>query len=263
MSFFKPKQKDDDDKPKKNNGLTVMAYTDLMKSKKTYHIVISTLSITVLILVIMLSSKNTEVVVMPPNYYEPVIISDGYANQSYAAGHAVGIALLIGNVSPKNIDFVTNTLQIKLSPALQVSLSNTLDTEAKLIKRRRARQIFEVEDVMFRNADGIVWVWGTKETTISANTIREPFTYEFRIVPNHGEPKVTHFDAYPGRPKIRGEEPVEVTPYLTRNLSLVKAFSPGEITISEPIEQSISEDEEPASIDTPLSNNTNPSQEGE
>jgi hypothetical protein len=77
-------------------------------------------------------------------------------------------------------------------------------------------------------------VWGTKETTIASNTMREAFTYEFRIVPNHGEPKLTHFDAYPGRPKIRSKDPVHVTPYLTRSLALVKEFQPGEIILAAP-----------------------------
>ena len=263
MSFLKPKPTPEKSESKNDKSLTVMAYSDLMQSKKAYHITIGSLSIAVLILVFMVSSKSTEIIVMPPDYFEPVIIDDGYANQSYAAGHAVGIALLMGNISPKNVDFVTTSLSKKLSPALQVSLTSALETEAKLIKRRRARQIFEVEDVMFRNADGIVWVWGTKETTIAANTIREPFTYEMRIVPNHGSPKITHFDAYAGRPKLRDKTPVAVTPYLTRNLSLVKAFAPGEIIIEQPLEI---EDEEKPEVDTnnpSLVNNINTSTEGE
>lgn len=218
----------------KHPSITAVAYTDLMNSKKAYHITIASLAITVLFLVVMVSAKSTEIVVMPPDYYEPVIVNEQYANQSYAAGHAVGIALLIGNISSKNVDFVTETLIKKLSPTLQVSLTNALETEAKLIKRRRARQIFEVEDVMFRNSDNVVWVWGTKETTIKGSPITETFTYEFRIEPSHGSPKITHFDAYPGRPRNRSQQPVEVTPYLTRELSLVKAFAPGEIVIAQP-----------------------------
>ena len=113
---------------------------------------------------------------------------------------------------------------------------------------------------MFRDSDSIVWVWGTKETTIAANTIREPFTYEFRIVPNHGEPKVTHFDAYSGRPKLRNKTPVEVTPYLTRELSLVKAFAPGEITIAQP---EITKDAKTGVIPLPAASDTQTANTGE
>lgn len=229
--FSRSEKKHATKEKKGGSGITATAYSDLMQSKKVYHLVIAALAITVLVLALMVSRKSTEIVIMPPDYFEPVVVNGNYASQSYAAGHAMGMALMMGNVSPKNINFVTETMLKKLSPRLQVKLGNSLETEAKLIERRRARQLFEVEDVMFRDLDNLVWVWGTKETIIASNTLREPFTYEFRIEPNHGEPKVTHFDAYPGRPKIRSQEPVEVTPYLTRELALVKTFQPGEITL--------------------------------
>ena len=213
-------------------SLTADAYMDLMASKKYYRATIAFLSFAVLILAILVQGKNTEIVVMPPDYFEPIIVDGKYANRSYIANHALSIALSLGNISSKNIDFVSDALMRILSPRLQTKLGKSLETEAKLLAKKRARQTFEVEDVMFRERDNLVWVWGEKSTTVGGNTMREYFTYEFRIEPNHGMPKITHFDAYPGKPAMRDKEPVLVTPYLTRNLALVKTYSKGEITIS-------------------------------
>lgn len=216
----------------KPTSLTANAYMDLMASKKYYRMTIAFLSFAVLILAILVQGKKTEIVVMPPDYFEPIIVDGKYANRSYIANHALSIALSLGNISSKNIDFVSDALMKVLSPRLQTKLGKALETEAKLLSKRRARQTFEVEDVMFRDSDNLVWVWGEKSTTVGGNTLREYFTYEFRIEPNHGMPKITHFDAYPGKPSMRDNEPVKVTPYLTRELALVKTYSSGQITIS-------------------------------
>ena len=221
----------------KPTSLTANAYMDLMASKKYYRMSIAFLSFAVLILAILVQGKNTEIVVMPPDYFEPIIVDGKYANRSYIANHALSIALSLGNISSKNIDFVGDALMKVLSPRLQSKLGKALETEAKLLSKKRARQTFEVEDVMFRDSDNLVWVWGEKSTTVGGNTMREYFTYEFRIEPNHGMPKITHFDAYPGKPAMRNKEPVKVTPYLTRELALVKTYSPGEITVSDSQEE--------------------------
>ncbi|HAQ48940.1 MAG TPA: hypothetical protein DCR37_07830 [Glaciecola sp.] len=227
------KRNQKDPKVAKPTSLTADAYMDLMASKKYYRITIAFLSFAVLILAILVQGKKTEIVVMPPDYYEPVIVDGKYANRSYIANHALSIAVSLGNISAKNIDFVSEAFLRMLSPRLQTKLGKSLETEAKLLAKKRARQTFEVEDVMFRDRDNLVWVWGEKSTTVGGNTMREYFTYEFRIEPNHGMPKITHFDAYPGKPSMRDKEPVLVTPYLTRELALVKTYSKGEITISD------------------------------
>ena len=221
-----------DAKVARPNSLTADAYMDLMASKKYYRISIAFLSFAVLVLAILVQGKNTEIVVMPPDYFEPVIVDGKYANRSYIANHALSIAVSLGNISAKNIDFVSDALMRILSPRLQTKLGKALETEAKLLSKKRARQTFEVEDVMFRDRDNLVWVWGEKSTTVGGHTMREYFTYEFRIEPNHGIPKITHFDAYPGKPAMRDKDPVLVTPYLTRELALVKTYSKGEIIIS-------------------------------
>lgn len=216
-------------KPKAvSKGMVGQSYSDLISSKKAYHTIIGSLSIAVLVLAIAAVSKSTEVIVMPPDYYEPVILNGSYANSGYSAGHAAGIAALLGNVNPVNIDFVTKTVLKLMSPMLQSQFEKSMDTEAKIIKHKKARQTYEIEDVMVRSRDNLIWVWGYKKTTIGASVVPETFTYEFRIVPNHGQPKITHFDAYSGKPSLRQDD-VEITPYLTQELKLVKEYAGADV----------------------------------
>ena len=224
MKFFQGKPK-----PKAvSKGLVGKSYSDLISSKKAYHTIIGSLSVAVLVLSIAQVSKKTEVIVMPPDYYEPIILNGNYANTGYSAGHAAGIAALLGNVNPVNIDFVTKSVLKLMSPMLQSQFEKSMDTEAKIIKHKKARQSYAIEDVMVRSRDNLIWVWGYKKTTIGASVVPETFTYEFRIVPNHGQPKITHFDAYSGKPSLRQVD-IEITPYLTQELKLVKEFAGADV----------------------------------
>lgn len=233
MELFKKKQKVDPAKDQLiDTGMTAQSYQDLQNAKKAYRLAIGSLSVAVLILTVMVASKKTEVVVMPPDYYEPIIVNGNYANQSYAASHAMNIANLMGNVNERNIDFVTETVIRMLSPHLRTQLVQAFQTEVQILKNRRARQSFYVEDVMFDPKNNIVFVWGNKRTSmIGQAEITERFTYEMRIQPSNGMPKITHFDAYPGIPKSRDpNRVVEIQPYLTRELKLAKLMASDKVT---------------------------------
>ena len=199
-------------------------FTDLVQTRRGYQLVILSLSLAVGMLSIVVLNKQIEVVVMPPDYYEPVIVNGSYANESYSASHALGIAGMIGNVSEKNAEFVMQSFLKVLSPFLRNQVEATLNAETKILKTRKARQTFLIEDVMFEPKNNIIWVWGQKTLTFAGGgNHSERFTYEFRIEPKNGSPRVTHFDAYPGIPKSKDSKyTVEMQPYLTRELKLVK-----------------------------------------
>lgn len=226
MNMFKKKPKPETDELLKE-GIVALSYQDLERSKTMYRSTIGALSVVSLILAVMAFSNKTEVVVMPPDYWEPVITKGKFANEAYAAGHAMNIANLMGNVNEKNIDFVTDNVLRMLSPHLRAQLVQAFNAEVQILKSRRARQSFYIEDVMFEGRNNLVWVWGTKRTSTMGNQeVSERYTYEFRIEPSNGMPRITHFNAYSGIPKPRDPNlSIAPEPYLTRDLALVKAMS--------------------------------------
>lgn len=200
------------------------SYTDLINTRRGYQIAILSLSLAVGLLAIMAFNKDVEIVVMPPDYNEPIVVNGSYANQSYAASHALGIAAMIGNISEKNADFViTNFLKV-LSPFLRNQIESTLKAEVKILKTRKARQTFLIEDVMYEPRNNVIWVWGQKSLTFAGGgNHSERFTYEFRIEPKNGAPRVSHFDAYPGIPRANDDKyTVEMKPYLSQELKQVQ-----------------------------------------
>lgn len=237
MDIFKKKaKKNTSSESLVDTGITALSYHDLQQAKKTYRLAIGSLSVAVLILTFMVSSKKTEVVVMPPDYYEPIIVNGNYANQAYAASHAMNIANLMGNVNERNVDFVMENILRMLSPHLRSQLAQAFQNEVQILKSRRARQSFYVEDVMYDPKNNIVFVWGNKRTSmVGQSEITDRFTYEMRIQPSNGMPKITHFDAYPGIPKSRDQNRVvEIQPYLTRELKLAQLMASDNVTYEQP-----------------------------
>lgn len=210
---------------KKQDSLTAKSYSDFEQSKKTNRITIACLSITSALLAIMAFTSKTEIIVKPAQYEGELRVHGRQANQQYMLGHAMGIASLVGNISERNADFVTTTVLGMMSPFLRGELESGLKNEVQILKVRKASQQFVVEDMMYEPKNNIVWVWGLKTLKVHTGTEhKERWTYEFRIEPQNGSPRITHFDSYSGVPKQKNNEEytVDSSPYLTEALDKVK-----------------------------------------
>lgn len=247
MSKKKNKQDDNDDVI--DTGIAANAYNDLRRTNRLQQTAIAALSVCVLILLFMVSGKKTEIIAMPPNYFEPVIVSGNYANTSYAASHAIAAANMMGNVNERNIDYVTDTVLKMLSPHLRTQLYQSFQTEVQILKSRRARQSFYIEDVMVEPSNNIIFVWGTKRTaSVNSGEITERFTYEFQIKPNQGMPKITHFDSYVGIPRPRDpNRKFEPKPYLTRDLQLASLLSSTDVEFPDDVKEVVETEADKAS----------------
>ena len=209
---------------KKADSLVGKSMSDYVAAKKFNMTLHFTLAATALVLAISLATKSTEVVVMPPTYSDTVVIEGNRANEHYMLQHAMGIASMVGNINERNVNFVVKTLLDMLSPFLRSSLEDGLNKEVQILKLRKASQQFVIEDMMYEPKNNLVWVWGTKTLTVKSGSKQEErWTYEFRIEPRNGAPKITHFDNYPGTPKQKNndEYTVDNSPYLNAALDKV------------------------------------------
>lgn len=209
---------------KKADSLVGKSLSDFQESKKFNRMVISCLAGTTLCLAFLLVSKDTEIVVMPPNYTEAVVVEGRKANQHFMEMHAMSIAGLIGNINERNSSFVVKTLLNLMSPRLKDEMGAGLENEAQILKIRKAKQTFVIEDMMYEPKNNLIWVWGTKTLSVKSGGKKEDrWTYEFRIEPQQGSPRITHYDSYPGTPKQRtnDEYVVDNSPYLSEALEKV------------------------------------------
>ncbi|MCI2286065.1 type IV conjugative transfer system protein TraE [Colwellia sp. MSW7] len=184
---------------KKENSLVGMAYTDMLNTRKYMVITITVLSFVVAVLLLALIFKSSEYIVTPPSYTKALHIKNGAGNQEYQQQFALSIALMMGNIDSRNVEFVTDEVLKLMSPQLRSQTSLTLKREAQLLKVRKASQTFIVEDMMFSQKNDVVWVWGRKIlTNRSGDKDSRRYTYEFRIEPINGYPRITYFPATMG-----------------------------------------------------------------
>ena len=220
---------------KKEDSIAGMNYTDMLNTKKYMMITIVTLSLVVAGLLLALLFKDSEYIVTPPNYTKALHIKNGVGNQEYQQQFALSIAMMMGNIDSRNVDFVTGEVLKLMSPQLRSQTILTLKREAQLLKVRNASQTFVVEDMMFSARNNVMWVWGRKTlTNRSGEKDSRRYTYEFRIEPINGYPRITYFSGYDGQPKKKDSKyVVPVNPYLTEALEQVKETNPENATYSD------------------------------
>ncbi|WP_240224667.1 type IV conjugative transfer system protein TraE [Rheinheimera hassiensis] len=208
---------------KKKDSIVAKSYSDYEKSKRVNQITIASLSVALCITTYMALRNNVEIIVTPPQYSSEIVIQGSRANEAYMTGHAMSIAGLIGNLNERNVDFVVDQVTRMMTPYLRSNLEGMFVKEAQILKIRKASQHFIIEDMMYEPKNNIVWVWGTKTLKLSTGTEdTQRFTYELRIEPVSGSPRITHFDAYNGVPRKKNNDyVVDAKPINTQHLEEV------------------------------------------
>lgn len=222
---------------KKENSLVGMTYTDMLNTRKYMAMAIAALSVVTVIQTVALLVKSTEYIVTPPSYTQALNISNGAGNQEYQQQFALSIALMMGNIDKRNVEFVTGEVLKLMSPQLRSQTAETLKREAQLLKVRKASQTFVVEDMMYSPQNEVVWVWGRKTlTNSSGDKDSRRYTYEFRIEPVDGHPRITYFSGYDGQPKKKDSKyVVPVNPYLTEDQEeVLRTTNPANAIYKEP-----------------------------
>tara|TARA_B100000953_G_scaffold90890_1_gene74086 strand:- start:48 stop:737 length:690 start_codon:yes stop_codon:yes gene_type:complete len=186
---------------KKSESFISKTYADYERYKRFAMVTIASLSVAVVLLMFMAFNKEPIVVMVPPNMTKDMVIEGDKASEEYQTQFAYQTALLVGNISKRNIDFVVDRMEEMLSPALRQVVSEKLKSEARVLQVRELEQTFSVDDVMYSDTRNIVWVWGKRSVKgKGVPPISDDYTYEFQFIVNNGMPRLTHYKAYSGHP---------------------------------------------------------------
>lgn len=177
-------------------------------------------------------SQDVEVRITPAEIHEQYWIRKNEASDNYKASWAMMMAEIMGNVNPKNVDFLVEQLPVFLSPNLSQQMEAEIVNAANLIKARGIQTIFELQDVQYDKARDLFFAWGTKRTFVKGQPAgNAQHTYEMRIDIKNGRPRIVELATYPGSPaqrpkelsKPKGDgEPVQSwTPYLSDEMRAV------------------------------------------
>jgi conjugal transfer pilus assembly protein TraE len=197
---------------KAEGTLVGKSYAQYQNDRQKLLLSNSVLSAVVLILSYILLTQDEIIVMVPPQLDAEAKIINGEGDSEYQKRFAFSFANLIGNVTPKNVEFIVEQIDTSFSPALKGAIGQAIENDARILKSRDLESTFIVEDMLYNKHKNVVWVWGDR--TVKGDgvpPISNPYTFEFQIKPVNGFPRVTHYDAYEGHPitqqiKQKGEK---------------------------------------------------------
>ena len=172
-----------------------------------------------LVLLLMMSlwsqlNQKPTVVIKPPVLTGEIRIEDGLPNKEWQESWALYLAHMIGNINPRNVEFVSKQVVAMLSTNLQLEKERDIRRIVDMMRMSNLTQSFEVQDLKYEASTRMVWVWGYKTTQLASSNKqatsatedsadRRRWTFEFIIRLNElGMPVVTHIDQYDGLPRF-------------------------------------------------------------
>ncbi len=178
------------------------------------------LSCALVLCLLKLFNQQPIVIVKPPVMTGEIRLEDGKPNTDWMLSWAVYAAYQLGNVNPRNVEFVAKVIMMMLAPNLQDGADRNIRRLVEVMRASSINQTFTADDVKFDDKSGLVWVIGNKTTRmVKAGNISEGidgssddtrrWTFEFVIRMNHeGMPVITHIDQYSGLPDFQRADSV-------------------------------------------------------
>lgn len=144
---------------------------------------------------------HERLVISPPYVNEKMEIAWDSANQEYVKSFGLYLSGVIGNITPKNADFIIETLSYFLDPSIY--------SEARIkLKSMTSDPVFNDSGVFsYYLPNGIVYEPETKKVFVLGDLVMgsaarapkpTPMVYEFKIVISKGRPLVKSIDNYSG-----------------------------------------------------------------
>lgn len=179
-------------------------YSGMLQENRIYRWVLVALLVSNLVLVVLLRGNQT-VVLVPPSLEKEAKVGHKQADRAYLEAWGLFFATLMGNVTPRNIDFVLASLQRYMAPSIYQEMSQAMLEQAKAIKSGNYAMSFAVQEIVYEEGGQRVLVKGqaTMHGPFGKQTLSR--TYEFSIAIRNYAPVITevlvHDQKQPGEEK--------------------------------------------------------------
>lgn len=181
------------------------SWGQMVREGKIKNVLIACLIITNLISATGWFQKADKIVLIPSTLSEQATISPDESSESYVRAWALHVALLVGNITPGNADFVMKNLGEILAPESYRAIRDALAQQIADIKADSLTVAFEPRQVVYEPKTRKTFVYGQFS---SRGSVGEPIkvmrTYEMSVETRFGRPWVTRFVPYGGEPKTEG-----------------------------------------------------------
>ncbi len=163
------------------------------------------------LLVFNIATRDEAVILVPPFQNETIEFINGRANKEFYSQWAWSVAMLAGNITPGNANFVRGELQRISTPQLYRKLMQTIDMELQNIIRDNAVVTFSPREVTYDPELGRFFVTGMQSLGGPGvrNAIEKQMTYELGFTTERLRVYLNHYAVYEGKPmtaEIRDSE---------------------------------------------------------
>lgn len=183
-------------------------YSGIRQENWYYRVICAVLVISNLFLGVAVLARKEVVVLVPPILKEQVKVGINKADQKYQESWALFFALLLGNITPKNLEFVVNEVQKYMAPAIYDDLMKDIAEQSKSIEGANISTSFEPRELGYDEKTGHVLIKGQM---VLRGAFGKPQsinkTYEFGIAIKNYYPQITYLDAYEKKPRPVEEKP--------------------------------------------------------
>lgn len=148
----------------------------------------------------LLSSRPRDVVLVPPYQTEALTFTEGRANAAYYKQWAWSIAMLVGNISPGNSDFVKAQVEKIVTPDLYRRMGQKLESDLDNLRSDNAVVLFAPSEVTYDPELELYFVTG--QQTISGPARKaddtKQVTYEMSFATDQLRIAISSFSVYDG-----------------------------------------------------------------
>lgn len=156
----------------------------------------------ILILLGGLFSRNTVVVVSPPSLTAKAEIGKDSGNKDYLQQMALVFAELVGNLTPKNGQFVLQTILSYCDAAIYKSVQAQLLDAITAVEKSASTRSFFPESII--HEEGVWYVTGNSQHRDDVSSIStQRVTVELQLDVHNYRVRIRHISMYDGGPKPR------------------------------------------------------------
>ena len=184
--------------------LKFMSRTWEMSTTLTLWLAVSNTVLVVLLFVVAnkIFSMKERVVLVPPYLNEQVSVGWNSASEAYYKSFGLYFATLVGNITPSNVDFVTDILSTFLAPEIYTSIKPKLIALSKdaIFRESGGTSVFSSSSISYEPETSKVFVAGTMTMASYAKSQPElkNVIYEIAIHIKDGRPMISYLDSYEG-----------------------------------------------------------------
>jgi len=178
------------------------SYSGIRQENLFYRVICVVLLVANLLLGVAVMSRNEVVVLVPPLLKEETKISLKKADQKYQESWALFFSLLLGNVTPRNIEFVAAEIEKYLAPSVYQDVMKDIYEQGKVVKDINLSTTFTPQSLTYDEKIGHVLVKGHM---VMRGNFGKPQTlgktFEFGIAVKNYYPEIIFLSAYDKKPK--------------------------------------------------------------